>query len=65
MNIRPIHHLSMPTAILFNQPKNIETRHQFASAQAHRQGRLKSKETLDFQTALNESITQRLQQQQR
>ena len=55
----------MPTAILFNQPKNIETRHQVASAQAHRQGRLKSKETLDFQTALNESITQRLQQQQR
>ena len=49
---------------LFNQPKNIETRHLFASAQAHKQGRLKSKETLDFQTALNESITQRLQQQQ-
>ncbi len=36
-----------------------------ADAQAHKQGRLKSKETLDFQTALNESITQRLQQQQR
>ena len=31
----------------------------------HKQGRLKSKETLDFQTALNELITQRLQQQQR